>query len=78
MNESEIPKRQFPTADDVLRLGQIVQTKATGANVHKLMTHLAIMMSEIEKARMFGWDETKLKVFNEEKDKLNKSLFGLK
>jgi len=79
MNESrENTNIIYPTKEDVKKLRIIVENKSTGANVHKLVTCVSILGQIVILARLKGWDENRLKQYNDEKEKLNKLLLGIK
>jgi hypothetical protein len=78
MSESfEQPKNPiYPTESDRLELSRVVDTNATGANLHKLINNIGEINIIFERAKRKGWNDELLKEFNESKTRLYKTLSG--
>ena len=78
MSESfERPKKPiYPTMEEAMELQRIADTRATGANVHKVKGEVSKIYLQVEISKILGWNEERLKIFNECKKRLFEILSG--
>jgi len=77
-NLNEKTEPVYPEEKDLDELKRIADIKATGTNLHDVKNVMGTIILAYGLGKQYGWNEEKLKIYTERKNKLFEILSGQK